>query len=208
MIFRLTAPNWERPSPYYGSHIIMSISGIYLPISIHTLYHSLVLSLTQVHEITYFHHTLCLLKYTSASFSSLAPTDDSRWTLSIYIIFFYLDHMPVGIFSVTSLPADNCTQRLRTGTSPTCPISSADYSRTTSSDKKHNIHGQVQSRPGYTPIHVNTSIATYVPNSLFLNTRNIERYVLYVDPHIKTILHERCELNMLLYNVRICKSGT
>ena len=89
MIIRLTAPNWERPSPYYGSHIIMSISGIYLLISIHTLYHSLVLSLYLVHEITYFHHTLCLLKYTSAAFSSLAPTDDSRRTLSIYTMFFY-----------------------------------------------------------------------------------------------------------------------
>ena len=33
----------------------------------------------------------------SASFSSLAPTDDSRRTLSIYIIFFYPDHMPAGI---------------------------------------------------------------------------------------------------------------
>ena len=31
---RLTAPNWERPSPDYGSHIIMSITGIYLRISI------------------------------------------------------------------------------------------------------------------------------------------------------------------------------
>ena len=61
MIFRLTAPNWELPSPYYGSHIIMSISGIYLLVSIHTLYHSLVLSLTQVHEITYFHRILHLL---------------------------------------------------------------------------------------------------------------------------------------------------
>ena len=39
MLFRLTAPNWERPSPDYGSHIIMSISGIYLLISILTLYH-------------------------------------------------------------------------------------------------------------------------------------------------------------------------
>ena len=97
MILRLTAPNWECPSPYYGSHIIMSISGKYLLISIHTLYHSLVLSFIQVCEITYFHHTLCLLKYTSASFSSLAPTDDSRRTLSIYIIFFYPDHMPASI---------------------------------------------------------------------------------------------------------------
>ena len=34
MIFTLTAPNWERPSPDYGSHIIMSISGIYLLTSI------------------------------------------------------------------------------------------------------------------------------------------------------------------------------
>ena len=88
MIFRLSAPNWERPSPDYGSHIIMPISGIYLLISIHTLYHSQVLSLIQVHEITYFHHTLCLLKYTSAPFSSLAPTDSSRRTLSISITFF------------------------------------------------------------------------------------------------------------------------
>ena len=60
MIFRLTVPNWELPSPYYGAHIIMSISGIYLLISIHTLYHSPVLSLSLVHEITYFHHTLHL----------------------------------------------------------------------------------------------------------------------------------------------------
>ena len=44
-----------------------------------------------------FRCTLCLLKYTSASFSSLAPTDDSRRTLSIYIILFYPDHMPAGI---------------------------------------------------------------------------------------------------------------
>ena len=36
MIFELTAPNWEHPSPDYGSHIIMSISGIYLLTSIHT----------------------------------------------------------------------------------------------------------------------------------------------------------------------------
>ena len=51
---RLTAPNWERPSPDYGSHIIMSITGIYLRISIHTQYHLQVLSSNQVHEITYF----------------------------------------------------------------------------------------------------------------------------------------------------------
>ena len=38
----------------------MSISGIYLLISIHTLYHSLVVSLSLMHEITYFHHTLHL----------------------------------------------------------------------------------------------------------------------------------------------------
>ena len=98
MIFRLTAPNWERPSPYYGSHIIMSISGIYLLISIHTLYHSLVLSLSLVHEITYFHHTLRLLKYTSAAFNSLAPTDDSRRTLSIYSMSFYRRRYAGGQF--------------------------------------------------------------------------------------------------------------
>ena len=74
----------------------MSISGIYLLISIHTLYHSLVLSLSLVHEITYFHHTLRLLKYTSAALSSLAPTDDSRRTLSIYTMFFTDGDMPAG----------------------------------------------------------------------------------------------------------------
>ena len=151
MIFRLTAPNWERPSPYYGSHIIMSISGIYLLISIHTLYHLQVLSFIQVHEITYFHHTLCLLKYTSASFSSLAPTDDSRRTLSIYIIFFYPDHMPAGICPWLIAgghlytpyhghwSAGNCTQRLRTGTSPTCPTSSAGGTVRTSVRMSNNL---------------------------------------------------------------------
>ena len=109
MIFRLTAPNWERLSPYYGSHIIMSISGIYLLISIHTLYHSLsVLSLSLVHEITYFHDTLRLLKYTSAAFSSLAPTDDSRRTLSIYTMFFYRRRYASGQLSVASLPTGIC----------------------------------------------------------------------------------------------------
>ena len=123
MIFRQTAPNWERPSPDYGSHIIMSISGIYLLISIHTLYHSQVVSLIQVHEITYFNHTLCLLKYTSAPFSSLAPTDSSRRTLSISIIFFTVyrglitgGHLYTPYHGHWS--AANCTQRLRTGTSP------------------------------------------------------------------------------------------
>ena len=108
MIFRLTAPNWARPSPYYGSHIIMSISGIYLLISIHTLYHSLVLSLSLVHEITYFHHTLRLLKYTSAAFNSLAPTDDSRRTLSIYSMSFYRRRYAGGQLSVASLPTGIC----------------------------------------------------------------------------------------------------
>ena len=118
MIFRLTAPNWERPSPDYGSHIIMSISGIYLLISIHTLYHSQVLSLIQVHEITYFHHTLCLLKYTSAPFSSLAPTDD---------------------FPPASPYAPYHTQRLRTRTSPACSTSSAGGSVRTSVRMSNNL---------------------------------------------------------------------
>ena len=152
MIFRLTAPNWERPSPYYGSHIIMSISGTYLLISIHTLYHSLVLSLTQVHEITYFHHTLRLLKYTSAAFSSLAPTPCSRRTLSIYTMFFYRRRYAGGQLSVASLPtgiciliyhgywsAGSCTQRLRTGTSPTCPTSFAGGTVRTSMRRSNNL---------------------------------------------------------------------
>ena len=74
---RLTAPNWERPSPDYGSHIIMSITGIYLRISIHTQYHLQVLCSIQVHEITYFiiHITHFSSSYicTSALFGSLAP---------------------------------------------------------------------------------------------------------------------------------------
>ena len=51
---RLTTSNWECPSPDYGSHIIMSITGIYSRISIHIQYHLQVLSSSQVHEITYF----------------------------------------------------------------------------------------------------------------------------------------------------------
>ena len=151
MILRLTAPNWERPSPYYGSHIIMSISGIYLLISIRTLYHSQVLSLIQVHEITYFHHTLCILKYMSAPFSSLAPTDNSRRTLYIYIIFFtaatcrraFVCGLIAGGHLYTPYhghwSACNCTQRLRTGTSPTCPTSSAGGTVRTSVCMSNNL---------------------------------------------------------------------
>ena len=106
MIFRLTAPNWECPSPYYGSHIFMSISGIYLLISIHTLYHSLVLSFIQAHKITYLHHTLCLLK--SAVFSSLAPTHDFCRTLYLYIMLFYRRRYAGGQLSVASLPKGIC----------------------------------------------------------------------------------------------------
>ena len=112
MTFRLAAPNWERPSHDYCSHIIMSISGIYLLISILTLYHSQVLSLIQVHEITYFHHTLCLVKYTSALFGSLAPTDYFP-PASPYAPYH-------GLWS-----ADNCTQRPRSRISPACSTSSA-----------------------------------------------------------------------------------
>ena len=58
----------------------MSITGIYLRISIHTQYHLQVISSIQVHEITYFiihtHSTLFLVVYTSALFGSLALTDD------------------------------------------------------------------------------------------------------------------------------------
>ena len=78
MIFRLTAPNWERPSPDYGSHIIMSITGIYLRISIHTQYHLQVLSSipgARDNIFNYSQNTLFLVVYTSALFSSLAPTD-------------------------------------------------------------------------------------------------------------------------------------
>ena len=50
----------------------MSITGIYLRISIHTQYHLQVLSSIQMHEIIYF----IIHVYTSALFGSLAPTDD------------------------------------------------------------------------------------------------------------------------------------
>ena len=62
------------------------------------LYHSLVLSFIQVHEITYFHHTLCLLKYTSAVFSSLAPTETPAGP-SLYI---------ACSFTAGDMPAGNC----------------------------------------------------------------------------------------------------
>ena len=175
MIFRLTAPNWECPSPYYGSHIFMSISGIYLLISIYTLYHSLVLSFIQVHEITYFHHTLCLLKYTSAVFSSLAPTDDSRRTLSIYIMFFYrrpyagygrraiVRGLIAGGHLYTSYhghwSAGSCTQRVRTGTSPTCPTSSAGGTVRTSVCMSNKVQtSNIISTDKYNPVRVTHQI--------------------------------------------------
>ena len=69
MIFRLTAPNWESPSPYDGSQIIMSISDISLFVSI----------------ITFPSHILIpVAQYTCAVFDSSALTDCSRRTLSLY----------------------------------------------------------------------------------------------------------------------------
>ena len=127
----------------------MSISGIYLPISIHTLYHSLVLSLSLVHEITYFHHTLHLLNIrplrSTASHQLLAPAGPS-----LYI--------PCS-FTAGDMPAGNCpwphcrrafvymgtcrragwTQRLRTGTSPTCPTSFAGGTVRTSVRRSNNL---------------------------------------------------------------------
>ena len=104
MIFRLTVPNWELPSPYYGSHIIMSIPGIYLLISLHTLYHSLVLSLSLVHEITYFHHTLHLFNIRPLCSADSHQLPDSRRTLSIYSMSFYRRRYAGGQLSVASLP--------------------------------------------------------------------------------------------------------
>ena len=71
MIFRLTAPNWERPSPYDGSHIIMSISDISLFVSIHTQDNIFSIHITSP-------------QYTCAVFDSPALTACSRQTLSLY----------------------------------------------------------------------------------------------------------------------------
>ena len=83
-------------SPDYGSHIIMSITGIYLRISIHTQYHLQVLYSIQVHEITYFiiHITHFSSSYicTSALFGSLAPNSfrtcviHNRVTIITYLL--------------------------------------------------------------------------------------------------------------------------
>ena len=77
--FRLTAPNWERPSPDYGSHIIMSITGITFEyISIIHIHHLQVLSSIPGARDNIFHisyNTISLLTYTSALFGSLAPTE-------------------------------------------------------------------------------------------------------------------------------------
>ena len=102
--FRLTAPNWERPSPDYGSHIIMSITGItfkYIYIYIFHIHHLQVLSSIPGARDNIFHisyNTVSLLTYTSALFGSLAPTEllaaGSSWPR-------------------THSPRQNCTHRPR-----------------------------------------------------------------------------------------------
>ena len=82
----------------------MSISGIYLLISIHTLYHSLVLSLSLVHEITYFYHTLHLfnIRPLCSADSHQLPTPAGP---PLYIACpFTAGDMPAGNLSVASLP--------------------------------------------------------------------------------------------------------
>ena len=77
--FRLTAPNWERPSPDYGSHIIMSINGIsFTYIYIFHIHHLQVLSSIPCSRVNIFnisYHTESVLTYTSALVGSSGPTE-------------------------------------------------------------------------------------------------------------------------------------
>ena len=114
-----------------------SLACIYLYQSTHNIIHK---SYLKFRCTRYFHHTRCLVKYTSAPFSSLAPTDDFP-PASLYTLYH-------GLYIFTGVsPAHQCA----------CPTTFAskyrsvlDGSRTTSSDKPSNIYGQVQSRPEYT----------------------------------------------------------
>ena len=162
MIFRLQAHNWERLSPDYGSHIIMHVHlwHIFTYINSHTIsFTSPILNSGARDNI--FHITQYVSsKYTSALVNSLPPTD------------YFPPASPYTSYQGHCRWA-NCTQRLRSSTSPAYSTSSAGGSMRISAHvqqpsplnidlhltvreqqvqtSNHNIYGQVQSRPEYTP---------------------------------------------------------
>ena len=108
MIFRLTVPNWELPSPYYGSHIIMSISGVHLwhiftYINPHIISFTCPILISGARDNIFPSH-ITSLQYTSAAFSRFHQLPDSRRTLSIYSMSFYHRRYAGGQLSVASLP--------------------------------------------------------------------------------------------------------
>ena len=119
---RLTTPNWECPSPDYGSHIIFVHHWhIFSYINPHTIsFTSPIFKSAARDNICHnSNNTLVLVKYTSAPFSSLALTDyfltaGSSLPWSVYR----------GPWSVASGRRTNCTQSLGSGLPPVCPTSS------------------------------------------------------------------------------------
>ena len=85
MIIRLTAPNWERPSPYDGSHIIMSISDIYQYLYQFTHYITFLsrILIPVAQDIIIPVH-ITSPQYMCAVFDSSALTDGCLRTLSLY----------------------------------------------------------------------------------------------------------------------------
>ena len=84
MIIRLTAPNWERPSPYDGSHIIMSISDIYQSCINSHIITFLSRILIPVAQYIIFPVHITSPQYTCAAFDSSALTDGYLRTFSLY----------------------------------------------------------------------------------------------------------------------------
>ena len=116
MIFRLTAPNWERQSPDYGSHIIMSISGIYLFfVNPHIISFTSPILNSGARDNIFPSHTM--------SRQNIRLLSSAAWhRLTIF-------RRPLPILHIMdSGRRINCTQRPRSRISPACSTSSASGS--------------------------------------------------------------------------------
>ena len=133
MIIRPTAPNWERPSPYDGSHIIMYISDIYQSCINSHIITFLSRILIPFAQYIIFPVHITSPQYTCAVFDSSALTDGCLRTFSLY--------SPSHVRS--------CIPCLRTGPCPTCPTSLSGGQVWTSVRRSINLTSKYRSAPDY-----------------------------------------------------------
>ena len=163
MIFRLISSQLGSPSPDYGSHIIMSISGISLHINPHIISSSSPILISGArNNINHIHNISCQI------YVCCRQQPGTNWLLPPDP-----EASPYIAGSRLLVRGQTAPRVLERGHLPTCPTSlSADSPahqcawsatlhlnidlsltvlRTTSPDKYRNIYGQVQSRPECTP---------------------------------------------------------